>query len=497
MIATLALLCTAIAVGRLRFVHDFPDWDVATYTLIGAEMSGGERLYADVWDMKPPGIFASFAIAEWITRGSHEWSAYVLSTLAAMTTTIAIYFAAAALAGCGQLTVAFALDEQRGGQPSRSIGLWAAAIWTCVSLQPALGGPLPNTEAFINALLAIAIAAAISRRLIIAGAALAIASLFKQVAIAPALAIAIWLYFAGNGSRPRAAIRSAAMVAAIPLAWPILGAYFAVTDRGDLFYQTNCVYSRFYGGSVVANLLSAFEPSHLFPRAMIELLPLVLLAGVGIAISSHRPLLIALVFGSWIAVALPGRFFEHYYQLWLVPLSLAGACAIASMQRRLAVAVGSIVCIGLLILQAHWWVLAPRDRAAALHPASTFLYVTDVGTELRTILRSDETMFAWCDEPQLYWLARKHPPTVGLWKQHLTEGPMSKSLARQTLAALQRNPPDLVAASAGDIDASGEPIARWIAENYIALPNNATRFPLAIYARKGSDLSRRAAPALP
>src|SRR3954470_12706298 len=85
-IAVLALLCAAIAVGRLRFIRDLPDWDVATYALIGNEMAHGERLYADVWDMKPPGIFASFALAEWMTGGSHGWSAYLLSVIASITT---------------------------------------------------------------------------------------------------------------------------------------------------------------------------------------------------------------------------------------------------------------------------------------------------------------------------------------------------------------------------------------------------------------------------
>ena len=106
-VVILALLCTLIAVARLRFIRDLPDWDVATYALIGHELSHGERLYADIWDMKPPGIFASFALAEWITRGSHEWSAYLVSVVASIVTTIAIYFAGKALSG-------------------RAAGLWAS-----------------------------------------------------------------------------------------------------------------------------------------------------------------------------------------------------------------------------------------------------------------------------------------------------------------------------------------------------------------------------------
>ncbi|MBC8105854.1 MAG: hypothetical protein H7Z14_04635 [Anaerolineae bacterium] len=493
-IAVLALLCLAIAVGRLRFIRDLPDWDLATYALIGNEMAHGEQLYSDIWDMKPPGIFASFALAEWITRGSHEWSAYLLSVIASITTTIAIYFAGAAQ-GCKQLPPRPILGERQGEGSffSSTAGLWPAAIWTCVSLQPALGAYLPNTEAFINAFLATSLAAVLSRRTIIAGVALAIATLFKQVAIAPAIALATWMLFAKQ-ERPR---RVFLMLAIIPLAWIIMFTYFALTGRGELFYQTNFIYSSFYGGNVAANLVSAFVPTHLFPAAMIELLPLVLLAIVGLILCKRRSFLIALFVGAFIAVAMPGQFFEHYYQLWLIPLSLAAACALMSIKRRLAITVGSIVCIGLLILQSHWWILSPRERAAALHPATFFLNVADTGTELRSLLRDDETMFAWCDEVQLYWLANKRPPATGLWKTHTSEGPVADWLTARTLADLQANPPDLVVSMAVDPNQLSHPIGRWIAQNYGAIPNNPGRLPLSLLARNGSDLSHRTNTTLP
>ena len=54
------------------------------------------------------------------------------------------------------------------------------------------------------------------------------------------------------------------------------------------------------------------------------------------------------------------------------------------------------------------------QRAASLHPASFFLNVADTGQELRTLLGNDQTMFVWCDEVQLYWLANKRPPATSL-----------------------------------------------------------------------------------
>jgi hypothetical protein len=478
-VAVLASLCVAIAVGRLRFIRDLPDWDVATYALIGNELAHGKQLYADAWDMKPPAIFASFAAAEWITRGSHAWSAYVLSVVAACATTFAIYVAASS-----PLPVR---GEEPGDGHDRARGLWAAALWTCVALHPALGTYLPNTEAAINACFATAIALSLRRRFILAGIAVAIATLFKHIAIAPAVALAIWM-LATMHARPR---NIAVMLAIIPLSWLLALGYFAITSRGGIFYATNFVYSRFYGGNVVMNILHGFEPRHLLPRAMLELVPLVLIGLAGL-ITTHRGFLIALFVGTFIAIAMPGQFFEHYCQLWLVPLALGGAF-VATRHRAL----GAIACIGLLILQFHRWTLSARDRAAAMHPASFFLNVADTGREIHDLLREDETMFVWCDEVQLYWLANRRPITTGLWRKHMTEGPLADTLSERTLRQLQQHPPDLIVTMLEDVNATSHPIGQWIAANYSPVPGNQNRLPLALRVRNGSALAKRSGVALP
>jgi hypothetical protein len=189
---------------------------------------------------------------------------------------------------------------------------------------------------------------------------------------------------------------------------------------------------------------------------------------------------------------MPGQFFEHYYQLWLVPLVLGGAI-VATRHRAL----GAIGGIGLLILQLHWWTLSPRDRAAAMHRASFFLNVADTGREIRDLLRDDETMFVWCDEVQLYWLANKRPITTGLWRKHMAEGPLAETLSERTLRQLQQHPPDLVVTTLEDSEATSHPIGQWIASNYLPMPDNPKRLPLALRVRAGSDLATRAGVSLP
>jgi hypothetical protein len=150
-----------------------------------------------------------------------------------------------------------------------------------------------------------------------------------------------------------------------------------------------------------------------------------------------------------------------------------------------------LVLVGTAFLQLHWFLLSPRDRAAALHPASFFLDVARDGEEIRSLLHENETFYAWCTEPQLYLIASKRPPAAGLWKLHTTEGPVAPWLTQRTLEDLKRAPPDMIVLWTGFPGPEDHPIYRWIVDHYDPIPDNARRLPLCFFARRGSDLQRR------
>jgi hypothetical protein len=190
---------------------------------------------------------------------------------------------------------------------------------------------------------------------------------------------------------------------------------------------------------------------------------------------------------------MPGRFFDHYYQLLLVPTVIAAGAGASWLRQTFigARAIPAIVVAGLVALQLHWFLVSPFDRAAQLHPASFFLDVARDGARFRSLLREDETFYAWCTEPQLYLLAGKRPPAAGLWKLHMTEGPIAPWLTQRTLQDLNRAPPDLIVVWSGFPGPEEHPIYRWIIEHYDPMADNARRLPLSFFARRGSDLQRR------
>jgi hypothetical protein len=316
--------------------------------------------------------------------------------------------------------------------------------------------------------------------------------LFKQVALLPGAAVlAIPLVLQRTAAKRRVGMVVLTLAAVLVL----LAGYFGVTGRWGIFFETMLRAPRAYGGDVWANLWRGLAPARLVPAALrVELLPLIVLGAIGLAALLARPAgrrtgawLIGFAVATYLAVAAPGQFFVHYHQLWLPPLVLAGACGAVFLQfgkLRPARIVPAIAFAGLVWLQAYWFTMSPRQRAAALHPAGFFLDVADVGTQLPDLLRGGKTLFVWCDEPQLYLYAERRPPAAGLWKMHVTDGPLAPELAARTLADLERRAPDYVLSWTWSVTSSDHPVQRWIETNYVPVPGRSGWAPLGLMSRR-------------
>ena len=186
----LAVICGAIALGRLHTYDEPLDRDVATYLVIGGEMLHGRALYTDLWDNKPPALYAPFASAQIVARVPTA-AVFLVGLVCAWTTAIALFVGGAA--GGGSLA-----------------GLWIAAFWAILSADLPLQANQPNTEALINACLAIAFAALMRigpRRFdsgaVVAGLGLGAAIMLKVITAPLALAWSVLHVSlpAGTGSR--------------------------------------------------------------------------------------------------------------------------------------------------------------------------------------------------------------------------------------------------------------------------------------------------------
>ena len=120
----------------MRFhTYDEPiQCDITLYSSYAHELLNGRFLYSDLWEQKPPAVFLTWALGEWVT-GYGKGCVFFLNVLASILTLLGVYRAGTFL----------------GGQ--KSTGLFAAFLWVIISGDIGLEANQPNMEVFINAVI--------------------------------------------------------------------------------------------------------------------------------------------------------------------------------------------------------------------------------------------------------------------------------------------------------------------------------------------------------
>ena len=420
----LAGLSLLIAATRLRTYSAPVDWDVGTYAVIAHELNHGKRLYADVWDMKPPAIFATYQVAEWLA-GYGFGQIYLLGALCAILTMLGVYAAGSAF-GPGA-------------------GLCAAACFAVVQSDLGLEANRPNTEAFINACTAWSFALLLRSPTagthVLIGVLVGLGSLYKQVAVA-VMAPAIIAHAIMNRRR-RGGTVALTIALSFAMTWLAVWGYFAATGRAEIFWKTIVEYPRFYAST------GGERGWILLPGILVAILPAAFMLVVGLLLGwkdrdgrRRWILLLALVVGTQAAIALPRQYFAHYFQLWLVPASIGAGWGLSVLQapprRWIAVACGVVVLGGLVFLQIPTYRLSAREWTIRQHGDVLGKWLLPVAEELDSSLHPDEAFYQWANEPWLYFATRRRPPGAALWRSHTIEGPVAEWLTHRTLADLQR-----------------------------------------------------------
>jgi len=389
-----ALAGVVLVLMRLHAFELPLEADEGNYAYIGGRLLAGDRLYVDVWDHQPPGVFALFAgviavfgdgplVFRWMATG------FSLATLALLASFLHRWW-------------------------GRAAAVSGAALFAVVSSDPATSGEGCNREIYMVSLIVAAWWFAVRPGrprigwLVAAGTLLGIASLLKTVVAVHWLFLAIWLAIrlcrntdsaspsaaAASEGRPRSgrppsgpqtgttepgspalqpppagAEQVAAGHTAAPTApiartacgilafgigpatlWLATLLYFAAADRAsefiDAVFLVNLGYSG-SGGAFGERFLHFFSPpGHLLP--VYSALPL-WWAGVGavavllVTALRHRHAtawaLLALLAASYVVVCLPAQFWPHYYYL-MIPALVIAVTAVAG---QLAAWAGTLV----------------------------------------------------------------------------------------------------------------------------------------------------------
>ena len=342
----LLFLSMAIAVMRFHTYRQPLEGDITTYAVIGHEVLHGRYLYSDVWDQKPPAIYASYALAEKIA-GYGPGAVYLLTVITSILTLFGIYTAGAA-----------------GGAEA---GIWAALFWTVVSGDLWLQANQPNAECFMNAFLiwAFALILRLNTRkfnlfkILFISMLFMLSSFYKQITIINM--VFLFAVYAGLSCKSandlKCALRQSFTAFGITVAgWLLLTGYFSFTGRFRIFWDTIFIYNRYYAGNMTQNIIQAFNPKLLIPGFLLFTVPLLILLLLGIFPSIKKNmsrswfLWIALAAGTFLTVASPGRFYPHYYQLWLPPLCVGSGWGMATFITKTAKSLSLRYCLGAAVV---------------------------------------------------------------------------------------------------------------------------------------------------
>ena len=318
-----------------------------------------------------------------------------------------------------------------------------------------------------------------------------------------------------GASGRKQALKEVLIIAGVGVAgWLAFFTYFARTGRFQIVYTTMFVYPKYYSGSVLNNLLMSLG-SAAYPWVLHFTAPLVFLSLVGALVawlkrSAVRPwaLLISYALATQLTIGIAGKFYSHYYQLWLPLFAVSAGWSVVLLGHIIkesyaawmphAFAVIALV----FMLQAEIWVFALDPETISVR-AYGGLYVPSrtLARKLNRILEPNETLYVLGDEPGFYFITKRRPAPGVFFLTPLTGGPLAQELTTRVVKDLERQPPDLVIILRDAIGyetigpdsaklGPNHPVRKWIAQNYCqVLPNGPVFFTLC--ARPGSALESR------
>jgi len=499
-LALLGALSVVVALARLHTYDEPLERDITGYAVAGHALLGGQRLYSDVWDHKPPAIHATYALAE-VLAGYGYAPIYLMGVVAAIATLFGVYKAASAFGGAVP-------------------GIWASAFWALLCSDLYLQANQPNTEVFINALLVWALALLVCadrhsfgfKKAVITGILLALASVYKQVVVVnAALLCLVHPAFPPQTMHKRShLLGQAALMAAVGAAtWATVLGYFAATGRFSDFYENVVVYNSQYAGSIWSNIATSWQPALLLPNALKRVaLPLIAvsLIGAGVALATSRisgrcwMFLVASMIATQAAVALPGKFFAHYYQLWVPLLAVCAGIGVNSLRwvaskgaTYWSHTAGATVLVLLLGLQLPLYRLAPEDWSRRKY-GEVFVDSQRMGREIGSLLKPGETFFEWGAESGLYFDSQREPSSGILAPVYLLfNRRIGAEVSKRLIEDLARRPPELFVVHRPNYSERmrTHPVIAWFSSRYKLFPHNPVRGRFILLIRRGGALEAR------
>jgi len=430
------------------FFRSVIDWDETIYFMMAEAWRAGHLPYTTLWDIKPIGLFAIFAVFQTIF-GDHVYAMRIASIVASAAT------------GFLLCLILRRLDRAPGG-PRWSFGLFGGIVYVLCSIFD--GGISANAELFFAPFTSGAVLLALAPRwrarpalqAFVAGLLIGVAGAVKYVALAEGLPVLMALLLAAGdargslGRRLWTALWPLVLGAAIPLLLPV-PLYWLTGHLQD--FLDNTVYSvlrraeigyPFHVGRALmawVNQIRTLSPLYLAAAFLV-------LATLGRRDAGRpgflgaRDALASAVILSWLLAAFVGvaslQFrYVHYFLELLPPLAVAtGWVAMRLLDGAGTRARAAVAAILALVLAAQLSSAASIEKETLKPVVNAKMpgigWLRDGPAQIAAAIRPElaahpgAILYVFDYEPILYHLARAVPPTRYAWPAYL----VSRKLAQ-------------------------------------------------------------------
>lgn len=397
--------------------------DECNYAYIGSRLLESDRLYVDVWDHQPFGVFGLFA-----------------GVIAVFGDAPIVFRCLATVFSLVSLSLVYLLLRRRGGTGPAFLG---AMLFAIASSDPGTAGEGCNREIYMNTLILAAWYFALRQTptaswlMFASGCALAIASSVKTIVAIHWAFLAAWIIWdtwrtVVVSERVKSIAKALLVFAAGPLIlWVGASAYFGATGRWSEFVDAVFLFNLSYSGSAegfFTRFVDFFSPPR-HPFAFDSALPL-WIGAVGAILwlivdaAAHRSrdalAILFLTIAGYIAVCLPNRFWPHYYYL-LIPAAViavsmfVGYLANWSQRSIRSTSIGSsaagfiyaVVPILLLVTEYREYLHQPHFGITVKRYNSRDFWGRAQGEKVRQVTDPGDEIFVFGHDTSIYYYSKR------------------------------------------------------------------------------------------
>lgn len=404
---SLALILGLSILLRLAFLHEPFERDEGQYAAIAQEILRGGIPYRDAIEIKPPGVFYIYALAIRLFGASTE-GIRIFTAIYATMTVISVYSFARRISGT-------------------AAGLFAAITYGVYSTFPLVQGSSSNSEVFLvlpmtlGALYCVmALESGRRKYLFYCGLCAALAMLIKPVALPMvALEFIFIVVIRYDKKRIKDFLKDcAAFVFPMLVCASLTCAYFALRGGFEDFYYWNVLFPVRYKSSGVSGpqlfwVLRYLTPTLVFPATLALFSLPWFWFNKRSWVGSFTLILIP---AAWCVVALPGKFFPHYF-INIVPflcipagIALAHLASVRKPAAFIFLTVATLI-FGFSIKENYqFYTEYSPETVSMMKYGPIFVYVVPVAKYLKERTQPDDYIFQWGLEPEIYFLADRRSP---------------------------------------------------------------------------------------